>query len=99
VTHPFERWPRVNRRRILLAVVAAAIEMLVLLAILDAPLRKTGDGTIGLPLAGTAERAQEIVASWRAEGVLDNALDPSAHRSTPARALCPDPGEGDNQCW
>ncbi len=71
--HPFERWPPVNRRRILLALVAAAIAMQVLLALLDAPLRETGDGTIDLELAGNAERAEEIVAGWRSENVLENA--------------------------
>lgn len=73
VPHPFERWPRANRRRLLLAVIAAAIALQVVLALLDGPLRDTGDGTIAFEVAGSPERSGEIVAGWRAEGLVANA--------------------------
>lgn len=47
--------------------------MQVLLAVLDSPLRETGNGTVDFEVAGTAERAGEIVSSWRANGVLEDA--------------------------
>jgi hypothetical protein len=54
-------------------VIAAAIAMQVLLALVDGPLRETGDGTVDFEVAGSAERAGEIVDSWRAHDLLANA--------------------------
>ncbi len=73
MTHPFERWPRTGRRRALVLVIAAAIAMQVVLALLDGPLRDSGDGTVAFEVAGSAERAGEIVDNWRAEDLLANA--------------------------
>jgi hypothetical protein len=73
MTHPFERWPRTGRRRALLLVIVAAIAMQVVLALLDGPLRDSGDGTVAFEVAGSGERAGEIVDNWRAEDLLVNA--------------------------
>jgi hypothetical protein len=72
LTHPLERWPSGGRRAALIAAIAAALAMEVLLVLLDAPLRDTGDGTVALEVAGSTERSQEIVDAWRAEDVLAN---------------------------
>jgi hypothetical protein len=73
VKHPFESWPRTGRRRAFLLLIAAAIAMQLVLALLDGPLRDTGDGTVDFEVAGSAERAGEIVDAWQAEDVLVNA--------------------------
>jgi hypothetical protein len=70
--HPLERWPRERRRPALTAAIVAAVAMWVLLRLLDAPLRDTGDGTIPLEVAGSPERAEEILDGWRADDVLAN---------------------------
>jgi hypothetical protein len=54
-------------------VIAAAIVMQVVLALLDGPLRDSGDGTVAFEVAGDRERAQEIVDIWRSEDLLANA--------------------------
>jgi hypothetical protein len=54
-------------------VIAAAIAMQVVLALLDGPLRDTGDGTVAFEVAGDTQRAEEIVETWRAEDLLANA--------------------------
>jgi hypothetical protein len=72
VIHPLERWPRSGRRPALIAAIVAALAMEVLLVLLDAPLRDTGDGTIALEVAGSPERADEIIEGWRAADVLAN---------------------------
>jgi hypothetical protein len=71
--HPFEHWPRTGRRRALLLVIAVAIAMQILLALLDGPLRESGDGTVDFEVAGSAERAGQIVDNWRAHDLLANA--------------------------
>jgi hypothetical protein len=53
--------------------IAAAIAMQVVLALLDGPLRDTGDGTVAFEVAGSVTRAEEIVDAWRAEDLLANA--------------------------
>jgi hypothetical protein len=73
VTHPFERWPATGRKRALIAVVIATIALEIALALLDSPLRDTGDGTVSFELAGSPERAQEIIDAWDAEGLVPNA--------------------------
>jgi hypothetical protein len=74
MSHPFERWPATGRRRALLWVIAAAVAMQVVLTLLDAPLRASDEGgTVAFELAGSPERATEIVDAWRADGVLENA--------------------------
>jgi hypothetical protein len=73
VTHPLEHWPPSRRRRALVAVIAAAVMLQVILTLLDGPLRASDrGGTIPLEVAGSPGRADEIVSSWEADGVLDN---------------------------
>jgi hypothetical protein len=55
------------------ALIAAAIAMLVLLWLLDAPLRASDEGgTVPLEVAGSTDRANQIKEAWRADGVLEN---------------------------
>jgi hypothetical protein len=54
-------------------VIVAAIAMQVVLALLDGPLRDTGDGTVAFEVAGDTQRAEEIVDTWRTEVLLANA--------------------------
>ena len=73
MTHPLERWPPTRRRRALVTVIAAAVLLQVVLTLLDGPLRASEHGgTIPLEVAGSPGRADEIVSSWEADGVLDN---------------------------
>jgi hypothetical protein len=73
MTHPLEHWPPSGRRRALVAVIAAAVALQVVLTLLDGPLRASEHGgTVPLEVAGSAERADEIVSSWETDGVLDN---------------------------
>jgi hypothetical protein len=73
MTHPLEHWPPSGRRRALVAVIAAAALLQVVLTLLDGPLRASDHGgTVPLEVAGTPGRADEIVSSWEADGVLDN---------------------------
>src|SRR5918998_539058 len=74
LTHPFERWPRNNRRRILILLAIVAVLPAILDPITD-PLHTDvhGESIIDFELAGTVERAEEIRAAWEAEGVVDDA--------------------------
>jgi hypothetical protein len=75
MTHPFERWPR-RRRRELLTVVAVVALLPFLLGFFVKPLHEDepgGESIIEFELAGSVDRANEILDKWRAEGVLDNA--------------------------
>ena len=73
MTHPFEHWPPGKRRRALVTVIAAAAVLQVVLTLLDGPLRASEHGgTVPLEVAGSPDRASEIVSSWEADGVLDN---------------------------
>ena len=47
--------------------------MQIVLALLDGPLRDTGDGTVDFEVAASPHRAQEIVSGWRGADVLQNA--------------------------
>ena len=72
--HPFERWPRRRRRLALICVTVAAL-LPTLGGLIVKPLHEdeTGDGIIEFELAGSVDRAEEILATWRAEGVIDDA--------------------------
>ena len=73
MTHPLERWPPSRRRRALVAVIAAAALLQVILTLLDGPLRASDHGgTVPLEVAGSPGRADEIVSSWEADGLLGN---------------------------
>jgi hypothetical protein len=70
-THPFQTWPR-SRRRLAFGVVLGAALVITVLAAVASPL--PADATIvDFELAGSVERAQEILAIWRREGVVDDA--------------------------
>jgi hypothetical protein len=73
--HPLQRWPR-NRRRLALACVAvAALLPLVLGEVVD-PLHEDdpgGESIFEFELAGSVEDAEKILATWQAEGVVDEA--------------------------
>jgi hypothetical protein len=73
MSHPFETWPSSGRRPLLIASIGAAITMLLILSLLDAPLRDAGDGIIPLETAGSVAAATRITDPWRASGVLENA--------------------------
>jgi len=69
--HPFQRWPRRRRRQALAAVVVVSLVITVLAAV-AAPL-PTGATIVDFELAGSVERTEEILAVWRAEGVIGDA--------------------------
>ena len=73
-THPFERRPRRHRRAALIVLAIAAVLPVVLGAITK-PLHEdvTGESIIDFELAGSVDRANEILAAWEAEGVIDDA--------------------------
>jgi hypothetical protein len=74
LTHPFQRWPRTRRRAALIcAVVATLLPSAAALAVQPLHEGKTGQGIIEFELAGSVERAEAILATWRAEGVVDDA--------------------------
>jgi hypothetical protein len=73
--HPFQRWPRTRRRLALVCVCVAALVPSVLGAVVK-PLHEDepgGAGIVEFEFAGSVERAEEILATWRAEDVLDDA--------------------------
>lgn len=72
--HPFERWPPGHRRVLLIVVSIAALLPTVLGAVVK-PLHEdvTGEGIIDFELAGSVDRAEEILAAWEAEDVIDDA--------------------------
>jgi hypothetical protein len=74
MTHPFERWPRSRRRLALIAVSVLALLPTVGGAITK-PLHEdvTGESIIDFELAGSVDRAEEILAAWRTEDVIDDA--------------------------
>jgi hypothetical protein len=75
VTHPFERWPGSHRRAALVWVTVAAI-VPVLLSSAVHPLHEDepdGKSIVDFEVAGSVSKADEILATWRAEGVIDNA--------------------------
>jgi hypothetical protein len=73
--HPFERWPR-SRRRLAAVIVAIAAILPLVLSALTTPLAENepgGESIIDFELAGSEERAQEILTTWRAQDVIDDA--------------------------
>jgi hypothetical protein len=73
--HPLQRWPA-RRRGPLLACLAVAAVLPVVLGAIVHPLhedRAGGESIVDFELAGSVDRANEILATWRAEGVLDDA--------------------------
>jgi hypothetical protein len=75
MAHPFETWPRSRRKEIFVAVVVIAL-LPTVLGFFVKPLHEDepgGESIIEFELAGSVDRANEILDKWRAEGVLDNA--------------------------
>ena len=75
MAHPLQRWPRHHRRPALVWLVVAAL-LPAILGVAVKPLhedRPGGESIIAFELAGSVERVEEILATWRAEGVLDDA--------------------------
>ncbi|MGI9019285.1 MAG: hypothetical protein ACR2G3_01070 [Solirubrobacterales bacterium] len=75
LSHPFQRRPRRRRRLALVCVCVAALAPVVLGAVAK-PLHEDepgGAGIVEFELAGSVERAEEILATWRAEDVIDDA--------------------------
>jgi hypothetical protein len=73
--HPLQSWPRRHRRVALVCVAVAALLPTVLGTVVK-PLHEGeagGESIIDFELAGSVERTEEILATWRAEGVLDEA--------------------------
>lgn len=75
MTHPFERWPR-TRRRLALVVVSCAAILPLLISSIATPLAEDepgGRSIIDFELAGSVGEANEILATWRQAGVIDEA--------------------------
>ena len=75
MTHPFQRWPRSRRWLALVCVAVAALTPAVAGAVVM-PLHEDepgGASIVDFELAGSVERANEILDTWRAEGVIDDA--------------------------
>ena len=73
--HPLQRWPA-RRRGLLLACVAVAAVLPIVLGEIVHPLHENepgGESIVDFELAGSVDRANEILATWRSEGVLDDA--------------------------
>jgi hypothetical protein len=75
VSHPLQHWPSRRRRLALVCVTVAGLLPIVLGAFVH-PLHEDepgGKSIVDFEVARTVDRADEIVAKWRAEGVLDDA--------------------------
>jgi hypothetical protein len=75
LTHPFERRPHRHRRRALVAIAVLALLPTVLGSVVH-PLHEDkpgGKSIIDFELAGSVSEADEILATWRAEDVIDDA--------------------------
>lgn len=75
MTHPFQRWPR-ERRGPALACVAILAVLPIVLGMFVKPLHEDepgGESIVDFELAGSVDRAEEIIAKWRSEGVVDDA--------------------------
>lgn len=70
-----DRFPPTPRGRALAGTVLAALGLLAILAVLDRPLQTeaASRGTISFELAGSEQRAGEIVDSWVADGEIARA--------------------------
>src|SRR5215210_7806041 len=73
-THPFEHWPR-SRRRLALVVVSILALIPTVGGAIAKPLHEdvTGESIIDFELAGSVDRADEILAAWRSEDVIGDA--------------------------
>jgi hypothetical protein len=70
-SHPFERWPR-KHRNALLWIVGVLAALPIPLTYVLSPLRENepgGHDIVSFELAGSVQRANEILATWRAAGV------------------------------
>ena len=75
MTHPFQRWPESRRRLTLVCVALAALAPAVAGTVVK-PLKEDepgGASIVDFELAGSVERANEILDTWSAEGVIDDA--------------------------
>ncbi len=75
MTHPLERLPRTHRRLALICVAVLAFAP-VLAGTVVKPLHEDepgGKSIIDFELAGSVDEADEILATWQAEGVIDQA--------------------------
>ncbi len=75
LTHPLQRWPR-RHRRLAFACIAVAAALPLILGAVVHPLHEDkpgGEDVVAFELAGSVDRAQEILTTWRAEGVIDEA--------------------------
>jgi hypothetical protein len=75
LTHPLQRWPR-NHRRLAFVCVAVVTVLPLLLGAIVHPLHEDkpgGEDVVAFELAGSVDRAQEILTTWRTEGVINEA--------------------------
>jgi len=75
LTHPLQRWPR-HHRRLAFACLAVAAALPLILGAVVHPLHEDkpgGEDVVAFELAGSVDRAQEILTTWRAEDVIDEA--------------------------
>jgi hypothetical protein len=75
MTHPFQHWPRRRRRLALVVLICAAVLPLVL-STATTPLAENEPGgrtIVEFELAGSVTETKEILATWRAAGVVDDA--------------------------
>jgi hypothetical protein len=75
LTHPLQQWPRSHRGRVL-AILAVVTVLPIALDALVHPLhddKPGGASIVDFEKARTVDRADEILATWRSEGVLDDA--------------------------
>ena len=73
--HPLQRWPT-SRRALMLACLAVAALLPLVLGKVVHPLHEDargGESIVDFELAGSVDRANEILGTWRAEGVIDDA--------------------------
>jgi hypothetical protein len=75
LTHPFERWPRAHRRLTLVCIAVLALLPTALGSVVH-PLHEDepgGKSIIDFEVAGSVSEADKILATWRAEHVIDDA--------------------------
>lgn len=74
-THPLQRWPR-GHRRLAFACVAVVAFLPLVLGPLTHPMHEDkpgGEDIVAFEVAGSVGRAQEILTTWREEGVVSTA--------------------------
>jgi hypothetical protein len=75
LTHPLQRWPR-QHRRLAFACFAVVAALPLVFGAIAHPLhedRPGGKDVIAFEVAGSVGRTQEIIDTWHAEGVIDEA--------------------------